>query len=41
MRRTQWRWFDFFALLVFLISLGVLRHKPGVTPHTLLDRERE
>ena len=34
MRRTQWRWFDLLALLVFLISLGVVRNRPNVPPHT-------
>jgi hypothetical protein len=29
MRRTQWRWFDLLALLAFMISLGVVRHKTG------------
>jgi FtsH-binding integral membrane protein len=27
LRRTQWRWFDGAALLVFMISLGVVRSK--------------
>jgi hypothetical protein len=25
MRRTQWRWFDFLALLVLAISVGIVR----------------
>lgn len=33
MQRAQWRWFDFLALVVFLISLGVVRHRPAA-PHT-------
>ena len=27
MRRTQWRWFDFLALLVLAISVGIVRPK--------------
>jgi FtsH-binding integral membrane protein len=27
LRRVQWRWFDIAALLVFVISLGVVRSK--------------
>lgn len=34
MRRAQWRWFDLLALLVFFISLGVVRHRPTAPLHT-------
>jgi hypothetical protein len=33
MQRAQWRWFDFIVLLVFLISLGIFRHRPEAASH--------
>jgi hypothetical protein len=34
MQRGQWRWFDFLALLIFVISLGVFRHRPETASHS-------
>lgn len=33
MRRMQWRWFDFLALLVFAISVGILRPRRPEATH--------
>jgi hypothetical protein len=34
MRRTQWRWFDFLALLVLAISVGIVRPKRAEATHS-------
>ena len=34
MRRTQWRWFDFLALLVLVISVGIVRPRRADVSHS-------
>ncbi len=34
MRRTQWRWFDFLALLVLTISVGIVRPRRTQATHS-------
>jgi hypothetical protein len=34
MRRTQWRWFDFLALLVLAISVGIVRPRRADASHS-------
>ena len=38
MRRTQWRWFDFVALLVLVTSVAIVRPWPADAAHAHMTR---